>query len=74
MFYRYERLSLHIYLYQICVYAFYVFEICGLQAFQFKIYRSFNLEPHRVFAYINGCLKPWWQYAETWLFLMLLSN
>ena len=26
---------LHIYLYQICVYVFYVFEICGLQAFQF---------------------------------------
>ena len=25
-------------------------------------------------VYINGDLKSWWQYAETWLFFMLSPN
>ena len=52
----YETFRLHIYLDQIYIYFFYVFEICGSQVVPLRIYCSFNIEPHCFFmcVYINN--------------------
>ena len=66
----YERFNLYIYLYQICVYVFYVFENVVY------MHINFNLEPHWVWClciHINGGLKPWLQYAETWPFFKMFT-